>query len=135
MSIFRLNSKNRSRLLHAPSVGWRRNRWIIFYYIVLWRIRFGALSLVASSSLGLCLGALVAYLRLGNSKLNPPKAKIMWRLSFFTTIWAIWKERNRRCFEGKCYSATKVVDRERFYVASQVSILPPFRGLSVDILC
>lgn len=58
----------------------------------------------------------------------------MWRLLFLAVIWAIWKERNRRSFDGKCAPADVVVDRAKAFVASWVSILSAFRGLPLDII-
>ena len=33
------------------------------------------------------------------------RGRIMWKLSFLPTLWAIGKERNIRCFEGKVASS------------------------------
>lgn len=38
----------------------------------------------------------------------------MWRLSFVTTIYSIWKERNQRCFEGKVASNVNIIARMRY---------------------
>lgn len=46
------------------------------------------------------------------------RRKTMWRFSFLAVIWALWKERNLRCFEGKSSSVEALVDKCRFIVAS-----------------
>ena len=64
------------------------------------------------------------------------KRKLLWRASFFVTVWAIRKERNQRSFEGKSFSTPAVFNRLKFHVALWVSVLPEFWGMSiVVILC
>lgn len=58
----------------------------------------------------------------------------MWRLSFFAIIWAVWKDRNKRCFEGVSFNVVDIVEKARFIMASWVSILPSFSGLSMDMI-
>ena len=60
--------------------------------------------------------------------------KLLWRASFFASIWAIWKERNSRCFQGKSSLSSVVISRSRFMAASWVSILKEFWGLPIDII-
>ena len=60
------------------------------------------------------------------------RGKVMWRLSFFVTIWTIWKERNSRYFEGIASSESRHVERSKFLAALWVSIFPSFRGYSFD---
>lgn len=67
-------------------------------------------------------------------QIRTSKGKAMSRLSFLVTIWAIWKERNCRCFEGSSSSLADVVDEARLNVVTWISILPAFRGLSTDII-
>lgn len=63
-----------------------------------------------------------------------PRAKIMWSSSFYAAIWCIWKERNARCFKAKTARAETLIDNIKFMVASWVSILPIFRGVSIDFM-
>lgn len=64
------------------------------------------------------------------------RGRLMWSLSFLAVIWAIWKERNDRCFEGsKCCSAEEMVNKLKHFVASWVSILPQFQGISLEMIC
>lgn len=56
------------------------------------------------------------------------KEKDLRQLSFLTTNWAIYKERDQSCFEGKPSTTTDVIARTRFSVASWFSILPDFQG-------
>lgn len=44
----------------------------------------------------------------------------------------IWKERNRRCFEGRSLCVESLVDKVKFYVALWVSILPRFHDFSLS---
>ncbi|RWR75099.1 Reverse transcriptase zinc-binding domain-containing protein [Cinnamomum micranthum f. kanehirae] len=62
------------------------------------------------------------------------KGKIMWCLSFLACVWTIWKERNRRCFEGIASSKEDLIFRLKFCIASWVSYLPDFWGLSTDAI-
>lgn len=77
---------------------------------------------------GICCGKVTLII-------DSSKGKIMWCLSFFATIWAIWKERNQRCFEGKSSSSADVVARARFSVASWVSILLAFTLCLLILFC
>lgn len=65
--------------------------------------------------------------------LGSPKGRIMWWLSFLAIIWALWKERISRCFEGVSSHVDVVVERVRFSVAPWISIKPSFNGLSLDM--
>ena len=67
--------------------------------------------------------------------ISTSKGKIMWRLSLIAFFWTVWKERNRRCFEGTSSSQEDLIFKMKFFVASWVSILPDFRDLSLDALC
>lgn len=62
------------------------------------------------------------------------RAKIMRESSFHAAIWGIWKERNARCFNGKSIRLEALIDKIKFLVASWISILPIFRGVSVNII-
>lgn len=50
---------------------------------------------------------------------------------FGSYLWAIWKERNSRCFEGVSSPKEALAYRVKFLVASRVSVLPNFRGHSI----
>lgn len=67
-------------------------------------------------------------------QIGATRGRTMWRLSFLATVWAIWKGRNRRCFEGRSSTTVDVVDKARLNVAVWVSILPTFRGLPIDTI-
>ena len=64
--------------------------------------------------------------------IGDPRGKVMWRLSFLLVIWTIWKERNMRCFEGIACNESRLVEKLKFLGAFWVSILPYFRGYSLD---
>lgn len=53
---------------------------------------------------------------------------------FSRVVWAIWNDRNQICFEGKSSSMADIIDKARFSVASWISILPEFRGLTVNLV-
>lgn len=53
----------------------------------------------------------------------------MWKLSFLAAIWSIWKERNRRCFEGKVANVNMVMEAVKRSVALWVSLLPQFKSI------
>lgn len=55
----------------------------------------------------------------------------MWKLFFLAVIWSIWKERNRRCFEGKVANVNMVAEAVKRSVALWVSLLPQFKGISM----
>lgn len=59
------------------------------------------------------------------------RGRSMWKLSFLAAIWSIWKERNRRCFEGKVANVNMVVEAVKRSVALWVSLLPQFKGISM----
>lgn len=42
----------------------------------------------------------------------------MWNLSFVVVIWALWKERNRTCFDGKVSLIAAIATKARFNVAN-----------------
>lgn len=46
----------------------------------------------------------------------------------------LWKERNARCFEGVSSSIDSLCEKIKFFVASWVSILPPFQGVPMDFI-
>lgn len=48
------------------------------------------------------------------------KGRIMWRSSCFSVIWAIWKEKNWRCFEGKVSPTSQIIASLRLNVVSWV---------------
>ena len=54
------------------------------------------------------------------------RGRLLWRSSFVANIWAVWKERNRRCFEDCSFPLVVVAMRARFLAASWVSVLPEF---------
>lgn len=60
----------------------------------------------------------------------------MWNFSLLAIIWSLWKERNVKCFDATSSSVEVVVevviDRAKFLVASRASVLPLFRGFSLD---
>lgn len=35
----------------------------------------------------------------------------MWQLSFLALIWVVWKERNKRCFEGVSSNVAEIVEK------------------------
>lgn len=46
-------------------------------------------------------------------------------------IWLIWKEKNARCFEGKC-AKVQASEKLKITVASWMLVLPDFKGSFVD---
>ena len=66
--------------------------------------------------------------------ISSTKGKATWRLSFLACIWTIWKERNKRCFEGIDSSQEDLILNMKFCVASWVSHLPDFWGLPLDAI-
>lgn len=61
----------------------------------------------------------------------------MWKASFLAVIWMIWKEWNRRRFNGVYSRVEKVEKLEssiEFCVVSWVPIVPAFRGISIDCM-
>lgn len=60
------------------------------------------------------------------------KGKMMWSLPFVAVIWALWKEKRRRCFEGKSSSSDVIAAKARISVAVWASILPNFWGVSIE---
>lgn len=107
-----------------------KNEWIIFFSIGRWLMQYGILSLGFFIAVGSFLILFRLSLRHRDISIGPTKRRIMWRLSFFA---AIWKERNRRCFEGKSLAIEDIIDSSCHTVA-WVSILPEFWGLNSDIL-
>lgn len=69
-----------------------------------------------------------------NLQIGVAKGRIMWRLSFLAIVWAIWKEKNSRCFEGRSSTMGDVVEKARLNVAIWASILSMFRGLPFDTI-
>lgn len=55
----------------------------------------------------------------------------MWLISFLAAIWVIWKESNRRCFEGKSFAIEDILDSSLHTVASWVFILLELWGLHI----
>ena len=54
----------------------------------------------------------------------------MWSLSFLVLIWAVWKERNRRCFEGSSCNDIQLGDKIKHSVAIWAFYLHHFKGIS-----
>ena len=62
------------------------------------------------------------------------RGRILWRTAFPALLWIIWKERNSRCFEDSSTSAEDLAYKLKFTIASLVSILPQFHGISIDVI-
>lgn len=60
------------------------------------------------------------------------RGKIMWKSSFMAVKFTLWKERNSRCFNRVSSSKEAIAFKVEFLVASWVSVLPIFRGYSID---
>eukprot|EP00268_Persea_americana_P001989 TRINITY_DN10594_c1_g1_i3.p2 TRINITY_DN10594_c1_g1~~TRINITY_DN10594_c1_g1_i3.p2 ORF type:complete len:169 (-),score=19.94 TRINITY_DN10594_c1_g1_i3:360-866(-) len=56
----------------------------------------------------------------------------MWKTSFLVVIWTLWEERNSRCFKGVSSSKEAMAFKVKYLIASWVSVLPNFRGYSID---
>eukprot|EP00268_Persea_americana_P033489 TRINITY_DN33165_c1_g2_i2.p1 TRINITY_DN33165_c1_g2~~TRINITY_DN33165_c1_g2_i2.p1 ORF type:complete len:146 (+),score=9.08 TRINITY_DN33165_c1_g2_i2:242-679(+) len=66
------------------------------------------------------LSALFEFWRLG---VGFTRERILRNASFLVVIWSIWKERNRRCFEGRSSDVSILVDRVKHSVATWVSLI------------
>eukprot|EP00268_Persea_americana_P041537 TRINITY_DN4143_c1_g1_i4.p1 TRINITY_DN4143_c1_g1~~TRINITY_DN4143_c1_g1_i4.p1 ORF type:complete len:133 (-),score=13.21 TRINITY_DN4143_c1_g1_i4:185-583(-) len=66
------------------------------------------------------------------SCIGNPKGKELWKLSFLSVIWHIWKERNARCFEGTKSQEEILCDKIKFSVAQRVKINPMFKDFPTD---
>lgn len=55
----------------------------------------------------------------------------MWEVSFLAQVWSIWiwKERNRRCFEGLSSNDNRLGEKMKHLVATWASCLPHFKGI------
>ena len=58
----------------------------------------------------------------------------MWKLSFLAEVWSIWiwKERNRKCFEGSSSNDNQLREKIKHLVATWASCLPHFKGISAN---
>ena len=54
----------------------------------------------------------------------------MWNLFFMAVLWFIWKERNRRCFEGFSSNDNQIREKVKQLVAIRAFSLPLFKGIS-----
>lgn len=61
-----------------------------------------------------------------------PRGKIFWLTIPNGIFWDIWKERNRRIFEGSAKPLPEVIDAITFEVASWAMASPEFKGLSIS---
>lgn len=62
------------------------------------------------------------------------RGKITWKIPFLVSVWVIWKGWNPRSFEGISSSVEALIDKLKFFVASQTSILLQFRGFPLDFI-
>lgn len=111
-----------------------KNQQIIFTFTVQWPNKFGihfsvALLQLGSSFVQDLFEAWKAW-KLGSGS---AKRKLLWHAPFFVTIWAIQKERNKRCFEGKSPQLSR-------YLQIQISCCllgvysPEFLGVPIGII-
>lgn len=58
----------------------------------------------------------------------------MWRGTFIAVLWAIWKERNCRCFEGKKATVEDMLKNLKQTIASWMLVLPQFKGIPLQFI-
>lgn len=111
-----------------------KNRWLTCCLTEQWRKSFGNQFLADLSAVGCSLKSLCNHFVSRKLRMGTMRGRMMCPSSFLAVIWALWKERNQRCFEGK--SATNACDWHSeihcCLLGSQIHILPEIRWLSMN---
>lgn len=81
-----------SRNISVPCAWWKLNQWNTCSFTVVLRSSYGGLSSAGSTIVGALPSSLVHPFTAWKVGVGPLRARSMWRASFRTTAWDIWRE-------------------------------------------
>lgn len=108
-----------------------RRWWIISFLIAGSLNQCGQKSFLGLAVVGSSLTHLDLY-KAWHIMASPARGKLLRKSTFMAVLWIIWKERNRRCFEGTSSEINNVQEKIKLFGSLWVSILPQFHDSLIN---